>query len=128
MSRIQDQHEKAHGTVWIVVHGRLVRCPPEHLRHLSERESLSIDRDRGDRVKARTFTDIHDPPDGSEPPHLSGKIFVRTPTLMPGTSSSGMRTETRPVLEPTVIPSATNLENPMFATHDSREPIPVPEM
>ena len=139
VGRSQEQHEEAHGTVWIVVQGRLLRCAPENLRYLSERESLSIDRDKGDKDKARTFTDIvqdfrfskgthadlrsqHDPPDGSEPRHLSGKIFVRTPTEMPGTSSSGMRTETRPVVEPTVIASATNLENPMPATHDSSEP------
>ena len=52
---------------------------------------------------------------------------MRTPTERPGTSSSGMRTEARAVVEPTVIPSATNLENPMSATHDSSEPTPVPE-
>ena len=80
MSRSQEQHEEAHGTVWIVVHGRLLRCAPEHMRHLSERESLSIDRDEDDKEKVRTFTDIvqdfrfskgahvdlrsqHDPPD-----------------------------------------------------------------
>ena len=97
MGRSQEQHEEAHGTVWIVVQGRLLRCAPEHLRHLSERESLSIDRDTGDKDKARTFTDIvqdfrfskgahvdlrsqHDPPDGTEPRHFSGKIFVRAPT------------------------------------------------
>ena len=51
--RRQEQHEEAHGTVWIVVQGRLMRCAPEHLRHLSERESLSLDRE-----KARTFTDV----------------------------------------------------------------------
>ena len=45
---------------------------------------------------------------------------------MPRLSSSGMRTETRPVVEPTVIPSATNLENQMPDTHDSSEPTPVP--
>ena len=45
---------------------------------------------------------------------------------MSGTSSSGMRTETR-LVEPTVIPSATNLENPMLATHDSSEPTHAPE-
>ena len=56
MGRSQEQHEEAHGTVWIL--GRLLRCAPEHLRHLSERESLSIDRDRGNKDKARTFTDI----------------------------------------------------------------------
>ena len=100
MGRSQEQHEEAHGTVWIVVQGRFSRCAPEHLRHLSERESLSIDRDKGDKEIARTFTDIvqdfrfskgahvdlrsqHDPPDGIEPRHLSGKIFVRTPTEMP---------------------------------------------
>ena len=111
MGRSQEQHEEAHGTVWIVVQGRLLRCAPEHLGHLSEREILSIDRDKGDKDKARTSTDIvqdfrfskgahvdlrsqHDAPDGSEPRHLSGKIFVRTPTEMPGSSSSGMRTET----------------------------------
>ena len=143
MGRSQEQHEEAHGTVWIVVQGRLLRCAPEHLRLLSERESLSIDRAKGDKDKARTFTDIvrdfrfskgthvdlrsqHDSLDGSEPRHLSGKIFVRTPTEMPGTSSSGMRTATRPVVVPTVIPSATNLENPMSATHDSSEKTPVP--
>ena len=103
MGRSQEQHEEAHGTVWIVVQGRLLQCAPEHLRYLSERESLSIDRDKGDKDKARTFTGIvqdfrsskgthvdlrsqHDPPGGSEPRHLSGKIFVRTPTEMPGTS------------------------------------------
>ena len=93
--------------------------------------------------KARTFTDIvqdfrfskgahvdlrsqHDPPDGTEPRHLSGQIFVRTPTEMPGSSSSEMRTERKPVVEPTVIPSATNLENLMPETHDSGGPTPVP--
>ena len=123
MGRSQEQHEEAHGTVWIVVQGRLMRCAPEHLPHLSERESLSIDRTKGDKDEARTFTGIfrfskgthvdlrsqHDPPGGSEPRHLSGKIFVRRPTEMPGTSSSGMRTETRLVVEPTAIPSATKL-------------------
>ena len=96
MGRSQEQHEEAHGTVWIVVQGRLLRCAPEHLRHLSDRESLSIDRDTDDKEKARTFTDIvqdfrfskgahvdlrsqHDPPDGTAPRHLSGKSFVRTP-------------------------------------------------
>ena len=117
-----------------MVQGRLLRCALEHLRHLSEREkSLSIDQDKGDREKARTFTDIvqdfrfskgthvdlrsqHDPPDGSEPRHLSGKIFGRTPTEMPG-----------PVVEPTFVPSDTNLENPMSATHALSEPTPAPE-
>ena len=42
MGRSQEQHEEAHGTVWIVVQGRFLRCAPEHLRHLSERESPSI--------------------------------------------------------------------------------------
>ena len=37
-----------------------------------------------------------------------------------------MRTEARPVVEPTVIPSATNCENAMPATQDSSEPTPVP--
>ena len=47
---------------------------------------------------------------------------------MLGTSSSGMRTETRLVVEPTtVVPSDTNLEDPMSATHDSSEPTPAPE-
>ena len=81
-SKSRATRRGAHGTVWIVVQGRLVRCAPEHLRHLSERESLSIDRDKGDKDKARTFTDTvqdfrfskgthvdlrsqHDPPDGS---------------------------------------------------------------
>ena len=144
MGRSQEQHEEAHDTVWIVVQGRLLRCAPEHFRHLSERERLSIDRDKGDKEKARTFTDIvqdfrfskgthvdlrsqQDPLDGSEPRHLSGKKFVRTPTEMPGTSSSGMRTETRPVVEPTVVLSGTNLENPMSTTHDSSESTPAPE-
>ena len=58
VGRSQEQHEEAHGTVWIVAQGRLLRCALEHLRHLSERESLSIDRDKGDREKARTFTDV----------------------------------------------------------------------
>ena len=44
MGRSQEQHEEAHGTVSIVVQGLLMRCAPGHLRHLSERESLSIDR------------------------------------------------------------------------------------
>ena len=56
MGRSQEQHEEAHGTVWIVVQGRLLRCTPERLRHLSERESLSIDRDKGDKV---TSSDVH---------------------------------------------------------------------
>ena len=37
-----------------------------------------------------------------------------------------MRTETKAVFEPTVIPSATNLENQMPDTHDSSEPTLVP--
>ena len=45
MSRSQEGHEEAHGTVWIVVQGRLLRCAPEHLRHLSERGSLTLNRD-----------------------------------------------------------------------------------
>ena len=82
MGRSQEQHAEAHGTVWIVVQGRLLRRAPEHLRHLSERESLSIDRDKGNKDKARTFIAIvqdfrlskgthvnlrsqRDPPDGS---------------------------------------------------------------
>ena len=54
----QEQHAEAHGTVWIVVHGRLMRCAPEHLRHLSERESLSLDRDKEVKERPRTSTDI----------------------------------------------------------------------
>ena len=124
----QEQREEAHGTVWIVVQGRLSRCAPEHLRLLSERESLSIDRDKGDMGKARTFTDIvqdfqfskgthvdlrgqPDPPDGSEPRHLSEKIFVKTPTEVSGTSSSGMRTETKSVVEPTPAPKTDETHN-----------------
>ena len=135
MGRSQEQHEEAHGTVWIVVQGRLLRCAPEHLRHLSERESLSIDRDNGDKDKARTFTDIVQDlrfsKDAhvdlrSQHDHLSGKIFVRTPTEMPGSSLSGTRTETKPVVEPTVIPIATNSENQIPATHDVSELILVP--
>ena len=52
---------------------------------------------------------------------------MRTPTEMSGTSSSGMRTETRPVVEPTVVPSDTNLEDPTSAMPDSSEPKPAPE-
>ena len=48
----QEQREEAHGTVWIVAQGRLLRCALEHLRQHSERESLSIDRDKGDKDKA----------------------------------------------------------------------------
>ena len=131
MGRSQEQHEETHGTVRIVVQGRLLRCGFDHLRHLNERESLSIDRDKGDREKARTFADIvqdfgfskgahvdlrsqYDPPVGSEPRHISGKIFVRTPTVLPGTSSSGMRTETSPLLY-------------RAAMNDSSEPKPAPE-
>ena len=40
MSRSQERHEEAHGTVWTVVPGRLLRCALEHLRHLSERRVL----------------------------------------------------------------------------------------
>ena len=36
-----------------------------------------------------------------------------------------MKTETKLVVEPTVIPSATNLENQMPVTHVSSEPTPV---
>ena len=63
---------------------------------------------------------------GPSPRHLSGKIFVKTPTEMPRSSSSEMRTETKSVAEPTIIPSATNLENQMPATHHSSEPTLVP--
>ena len=54
--RTQEQHEEAHGIVWIVVQGRLLRCALGRLRRLSERESLSIDRDKGDKV---TSSDVH---------------------------------------------------------------------
>ena len=90
--RSQEQHEEAHGTVWIVVQGRLMRCAPEHLRHLSERESLSLDRDKGVEERPRTFTDIvqdfkfskgthvdlrsqSDRPEGSEPRHPAVEFF-----------------------------------------------------
>ena len=123
--RSQEQHEEAHGTVWIVVQGRLMRCAPEHLRHLSERESLSLDQEKGVEEKARTFTDIvqdfkfskgthvdlrsqSDPPEGSEPRHLIGRFFLRTPTEMSGTSSSGADTETIPVIEPPIVSSDKN--------------------
>ena len=99
---------------------------------------------KGDREKARTFTDIvqdfgfskgthvnlrsqHDPPVGSEPRHFSGKIFVRTPTEIPGTSSSGMETGTKPVMEPIVVPSVTKFKDPMSAMDGSSEPKPSPE-
>ena len=45
---------------------------------------------------------------------------------LPGSSASGMKTKTKLVVEPTVIPSATNLENQMPVTHVSSEPTPVP--
>ena len=91
--RSQERHEEPHSTVWwIVVQGRLLRCALEHLRHLSERESLALDPDKKATEKARTFTDIvndfkfssgthadlrsqPDSPDGSEPRHHHGKIF-----------------------------------------------------
>ena len=52
MGRSQEQCEEAHGTVWIVLQGRLLRCAPQNLR------LLSIDPDKGNAGKARTFTDI----------------------------------------------------------------------
>ena len=133
--RSQEQHEDAHGTVWTVVQGRLMRCAPEHLRHLSERESLSLDRDKGVQERARTFTDIvqefkfskgthvdlrsqTDPPDGSEPRNLSGKKILRTPTETSGTSSSEATTKTILVVEPPIGSSDTKLEDP--TTHLAR--------
>ena len=45
--------------------------------------------------------------------HLSGKIFVRTPTAVYRTSSSGMQTDTKPVVELTVFFRATQkMEDP----------------
>ena len=41
-----------------------------------------------------THVDLRSQHDGSEPRHFSGKIFVRTPTETPRTSSSGMGTGT----------------------------------
>ena len=121
-----------------------MRCAPEHLRHLSERESLSLDRDKGVEERARTFTDIvqdfrfskgthvdlrsqSDPPEGSEPRHLSGRIFLRTPTEVSGTSSSGANTETIPVVEPPIVSSDTKMEEPMPVTSDTPETRPVTE-
>ena len=110
-------------------------CAPEHVRHLSVRESLSLDRDKGAEERARTFTDIvqdfkfskgthvdirsqSDPPEGSEPRHLSGIIFLRTATKTSGTSSSKPKTETITVAEPPVVPSDTKVEEPIPATSD----------
>ena len=70
----------------------LMRCAPKHLRHLSEHESVSLDRDKGVEERARTFTDIvqdfkfskgtpvdlrspSDPPEGSEPRHSVTDFF-----------------------------------------------------
>ena len=53
-----ERYEEAHGTGWIVVHGRL-RCAPGHLRHLSERESSALDRDKRDTEKARTSRTLY---------------------------------------------------------------------
>ena len=136
--RSQEQHEEAHGTVWIVVQGRLMRCAPEYLPHLSERESLSYDRDKGVEERARTLTDIvqdfkfskgthidrrsqSDLPEGSEPRHLSGRIFLRTPTETSGTSSSGANTETILVVELPIVSSDTKMEEPMPVTPDTPE-------
>ena len=58
LSRSQERYEEAHGTVWIVVQGRL-RSAPEHLRHLSERESSALDRDKRDTEKARTSRTLY---------------------------------------------------------------------
>ena len=89
--RSQEQHEEAHGTVWIVVHGRLT----VHLNtcdiSLNERVCHSIETKKS-KERPRTFIDIvqdfkfskgthvdlrsqSDPPDGSEPRHLSGNVW-----------------------------------------------------
>ena len=79
--RSQEQHEEAHGTVWIVVQGRLMRCAPEHLRHLSERDSLSLDRGKGVEEKdSQTLYRI------SSSQRDSTLIFEVNPILLKGQS------------------------------------------
>ena len=71
---------------------KVVFCdaPPEHLRLLSERESLSIDRDKGDMGKARRFADIlaQDLPNVSKSTHVD---FQSSPTLLIGPSQRHLR-------------------------------------
>ena len=128
--RRQEQHEEAHGKVWIVVQGRLVRCAPEHLRHLSERESLSLDRNKGAEERARTFTDIVQDFKFSKGTHVDLRSHSdppESPTGTSGTSSSEAKTETIPVDEPPIVSRDTKLEDPMPVTSDTPETRPVTE-
>ena len=94
--------------------------------------------------ESRTFTDIvqdfkcskgthvdlrsqSDPPEGSEPRHLSGRFFLRTATEVSGTSSSGANTETIPMVEPPFVSSDTKMEESMPVTSDTPETRPVTE-
>ena len=110
---------------------------------LNEKVCHSIEK-KGVEEKARTFTDIvqdfkfskgthvdlrsqSDPPEGSELRHLSGRIFLRTPTEVSGTSSSGANTETIPVVGPPVASSDTKTDESMPFTSDTPETRPVTE-
>ena len=52
----------------------------------------------------------HDPPDGTSRDTSVERFLCERQKKCPDRGPSGMRTETKPVDEPTVIPSATNLE------------------
>ena len=108
---------------------------------LNEKVCHSIET-KGVEERARTFTDIvqvfkfskgthvdlrsqSDQREGSEPRHLSGRIFLRTSTEMSGRSSSGANTETIPVVEPPHVSSDTQMEDPMPVTSDTPETRPV---
>ena len=76
----QERHEEAHGTVWIVLQCRLLRCALEHLR-----ESLALDRDKrehgessdvhGHRPGCVVLTWIFEANPILQMGHLDGKIF-----------------------------------------------------
>ena len=126
-----------------MVQGRLLRCAPEHLRPANVKVCDSTETwetwgklERSQtlfRIKSSrrvTHIDLRsqsDPPEGPEPRHLSGKIFLRTPTGVSETSSSGMRTATKPVVETAAISSDTTMENLTSATHDTSDLKPATE-
>ena len=121
MGRSQEQHEEAHGTVWIVVQGRFF-CDV-HLNTCVISANVKVCRSTETRETRKKLERslILFRISVSRKAHTL--IFEVSITLL---TDIVMRTETRPVVEPTVTPSATNLENPMSATHDSSEPTPFP--
>ena len=120
-----------------MVQGRL-RSAPEHLRHLSERESSALDRDKRDTEKARTsrtlyrilssrvgLTRIFEASPilqmGRNRVISMGIFFLRASCAESCTTSSDAKPETKSTSEPIVTPSVTKMEDASFIAPNTSE-------